>query len=397
MRSRPRSVAFLFLNASLSCLLNRRGCLSTSFIEHFSKIEDPRILKKCEHKLIDILVIAVCATICRFDESWDSVEEFGNERKDWFKKFLDLPNGIPSHDTFRRVFLLLNPSALNTCFVEWANSMREKIPDEIIAIDGKTLAGSRDGDIRKKGVHIVSAWANENKLILGQLKVDEKSNEITAIPKLLDLLDIKGCTVTIDAMGTQREIAKKIIEGEGDYVLGLKGNQGTLLDDVKTYIDDQLAPDINEKNYQILETTDADHGRIETRKFYLFTEIDWLEQRPNWAGLHGIAAIDSIVENKGKISTERRYFITSHTDVLKFSKSARAHWGIENSVHWILDVSFNEDNSTRKKGHSPENCAVLRHVVLNLLKREKSRKISVNRKRMMACIRPDYLEKIIFG
>ena len=371
--------------------------LNTGIIEYFSKIKDPRILKKCEHKLIDILVIVVCATICRFDESWESVEEFANEREDWFKKFLELPNGIPSHDTFRRVFLLLDPVGLNTCFIEWASSMREKIPNETIAVDGKTLAGSKDGEIRKKGVHVVSAWANHNNLILGQLKVDEKSNEITAIPKLLDLLDIKGCTVTIDAMGTQKEIAKKIVAGEADYILGLKGNQGNLLDNVKTFIDDEIKTSVPGENFQKIETTDADHGRIEIRKFYLFTQLDWLEQKTDWAELNGIGAIDSVVEKNGKITKERRYFITSLVDVVKFSNSSRAHWGIENSVHWILDVAFNEDNSTRRKGNAPENSAVLRHIVLNLLKKEKTRKISINRKRGMACLRTDYLEKIIFG
>lgn len=370
---------------------------STGLIEHFSKIEDPRIIKKCDHLLIDILVIAVCASICRFDESWEAVEEFANEREDWFKKFLKLPNGIPSHDTFRRVFLLLSPESLHSCFQEWANSLRTPSLSDTVAIDGKTLAGSKDGEIRKRGIHVVSAWSSMNKLVLGQLKVDEKSNEITAIPKLLELLDLKGCTVTIDAMGTQKNIVEKIVEGKADYLLGLKGNQGDLHGDVKTFIDDQLKGQVTDKTYKTAQTTDSDHGRIETRTFHLFNNISWLTQAAAWKGLAGIGAVDSLIEKSGKITHERRYFITSLNNIEKFSQSVRAHWGIENSLHWVLDVAFNEDRLTQKKGNAPENSNVIRHIVLNLLRAEKSRKTSINRKRGMACLRLDYLEKVIFG
>ena len=205
--------------------------MSSSLVEHFSDINDPRMIKKCDHLFIDILVIAVCASLCRFDESWKSIEDFALLREDWLKKFLKLPNGIPSHDTIRRVFLLLNPVEFQECFQNWASSFKKKVTGETIAIDGKALRGSRDDSLGKKAIYMVSAWANENQMVLGQVKVDDKSNEITAIPKLLEILDVAGCTVTIDAMGTQKKIAEKIIENKADYILGLKGNQGNLHDD----------------------------------------------------------------------------------------------------------------------------------------------------------------------
>jgi predicted transposase YbfD/YdcC len=371
--------------------------MNSNLVEHFSKVKDPRVIGRCDHLLVDIIVIAVCASLCRCDESWEQVEEFGNIKKDWFKKFLELPNGIPSHDTIRRLFLLIDPIELQKCFFEWADNFRNKIAGETIAIDGKASRGSRDISLDKKAIYTVSAWAVENELVLGQVKVNEKSNEITAIPKLLELLDVSGCTVTIDAMGTQKSIAKNITDKEADYILGLKGNQGNLHDDVKTYINDQLDEKITDKSHQEKLTVDADHGRIEERKFHLFTDIDWLEQKPDWAGLAGIGVVESTIEKNGKTSFERRFYITTLICIEKFSKSVRGHWGIENGLHWILDVAFNEDKSTRRKGESPANSAVLRHITLNLLKSEKSKKISINRKRQMACLLPDYLEKIIFG
>ncbi len=371
--------------------------MNSSLVDNFSKIQDPRMVNKCAHNLIDVLVIVVCASLCRFDESWKSIEDFGNLRKSWLAKFLELPNGIPSMDTMRRVFLLINPLEFQKCFYEWADNFREKITGETIAIDGKCSRGSRDDNLGKKAIHTVSAWANENQLILGQVKVDEKSNEITAIPKLLELLDVAGCTVTIDAMGTQKKIAEKIIDGKADYVLGLKGNQSTLHDDVKTYIDDQLDVKITDESHQMKETTDADHGRVEERKFHLFTEVDWLEQRPDWKGLTGIGVVESTVEKNGKTSFERRFYITSLNCIDRFAKGVREHWGVENSLHWTLDVAFNEDKSTRKKGNSPANSAVLRHITLNLLKKEKTLKRSINTKRSHACMNLDYLEKVVFG
>jgi predicted transposase YbfD/YdcC len=374
--------------------------MSSSLIEHFSKVKDPRVVNRCEHRLIDIIVIAVCATICRCDESWEQVEEFGNIKKDWFQKFLELPNGIPSHDTFRRVFLLINPVELQSSFFDWANSFRNILTGETIAIDGKASRGSRDIGLNKKAIYTVSAWAVENQLVLGQVKVAEKSNEITAIPKLLELLDVSGCTVTIDAMGTQKAIAKNIVDNDADYILGLKGNHGNFHDDVKTYINDQLdnqTSELKDETQQTKETADADHGRLEERKFHLFTDLDWLEQRLDWAGLSGIGVVESTVERNGKTSFERRFYITTLTCIEAFSKGVREHWSIENSLHHTLDVAFDEDRSTRKKGDSPANSAVLRHIALNLLKKEKSKKVSINRKRAMACLLPEYLEKIVFS
>jgi predicted transposase YbfD/YdcC len=371
--------------------------LNSSLVDNFSKIKDPRMTNKCSHNLIDILVIVVCASLCRFDESWESIEDFGHLRKKWFNNFLELPNGIPSMDTMRRVFLLINPVEFQKCFYEWANNFREKISGETIAIDGKCSRGSRDDKLGKKAIHTVSAWANENQLVLGQVKVDEKSNEITAIPKLLELLDIAGCTVTIDAMGTQRKIAENIIDNKADYILGLKGNQGTLHKHVKSYINDQLNVEITDKNYQFKETSDTAHGRIEKRKFHLFSKIDWLKQRTDWKGFEAVGVVESTVERNKKISYERRFYITSLNCINKFSKGVREHWGVENSLHWTLDVAFNEDKSTRKKGNSPANSTVLRHITLNLLKKEKTLKRSINTKRSHACMNLDYLEKVVFG
>lgn len=371
--------------------------VSTSLVEHFSKIKDPRIINKCDHKLIDILVIVVCASLSRFDDSWQSIEDFGNLREEWFKKFLELPNGIPSMDTMRRVFLLIDPVEFQSFFHGWASVFRSKITGETVSVDGKCSRGSRDEAAGKKAIHTVSAWANENELVLGQVKVDEKSNEITAIPKLLKLLDIAGCTVTIDAMGTQKKIATDIIDNKADYILGLKGNQGNLHDDVKTYINDQLDVKITDDSHQTKKTVDGDHGRIEERKFHLFTNLNWLEQKDDWAGLSGIGVVESSVEKKGKSSFERRFYITTHTCIDKFSKGVREHWGVENSLHWTLDVAFNEDRSTRRKGNSPANSTVLRHITLNLLKKEKTLKRSINTKRSHACINLDYLEKVVFG
>ena len=250
--------------------------MSSSLIENFSNMKDPRILKKCDHLLIDILVVTVCASLCRFDESWESIEDFAHLKKDWLQK---LPNGVPSYDTIRRVFLLLNPVEFQDCFQNWANSFLKKIDGETIAIDGKALKGSCDNTLGRKAIYMVSAWASENKIVLGQVKVNEKSNEITAIPKLLELLDTTGCTVTIDEMGTQTKIAEKIIENKAGYILGLKGNQRNLHDDVTTHVNDQLDGEITDKSYQSKETTDADHGRIEIRKFYLFSDLDWPDKK----------------------------------------------------------------------------------------------------------------------
>jgi predicted transposase YbfD/YdcC len=370
---------------------------STSLVDHFSKVKDPRMVNKCNHLLVDIIVIVVCASLCRYDESWEQIEEFGNIRKSWFKKFLKLPNQIPSHDTMRRVFLLLDPVHLQESFYNWASELRSYIAGETIAIDGKASRGSRDISLDKKAIYTVSAWAVENELVLGQVKVNEKSNEITAIPKLLELLDVSGCTITIDAMGTQRSIAKDITDKKADYILGLKGNQGNLHDDVKTYINDQLDEKITDESHQEKLTVDADHGRHEQRKFHLFTNIDWLEQKPDWAGLAGVGVVESTIEKKGQISFERRFYITSLICIEKFSKSVRGHWGIENGLHWTLDVAFNEDKSTRRKGEAPANSAILRHITLNVLKQDKTKKMSINRKRQRACIDLDYLQTLVFG
>ncbi|MEI8347406.1 MAG: ISAs1 family transposase [Pseudomonadota bacterium] len=372
---------------------------AASLIEHLSSIQDPRMLAKTDHDLVDIIVITVCATICHCDDSWESIEEFGQERKTWLKQFLPLKNGIPSHDTFRRIFLLLNPEDLQKCFMEWTKDLQTITAGEVVAIDGKTPRGSFDNQLGNRAIHSVSAWATENQLVLGQIKVDTKSNEITAIPKLLDLLEVKGCVITIDAMGTQTEIAAKIIEKKADYLLALKGNQGDLHQAVEYYFNDALKNNFRGIRHTQYETVDGDHGRIETRRYYKVKDINWLDKKNDWAGLSGIGMVLSEVEKNGAMTQEKRYFITSlKGDAEEMGKASRKHWGIENTLHWSLDVSLREDECRRRKGHLPMNSAIIRRMVINLLKKESSNKRkSINGRRLKACLNENYLLKVLLG
>jgi predicted transposase YbfD/YdcC len=300
---------------------------------------------------------------------------------------LKLLNGIPSHDTFERVFSLIDPKEMERCFFLWTGAVSELTKGEIVSIDGKTLRGSRNAE--NKAIHMVSAWANRNRMVLGQVKTDEKSNEITAIPMLLDMLELKGCIVTIDAMGCQKAITRKITEKNADYVLGLKGNQESIHDDVRLYFE-------NEKVAQTVTTREKGHGRIETRSYFLETELDWLYQKPGWAGLTAIGAVKSRVWEKDVLREETRYFITSLREVKPFAEAVRGHWCIENSLHWTLDVAFNEDNSRIRKDNSGENFAVIRHIALNLLKQDDA-KMSVKARRHRCAYDDDYLCKILFS
>jgi predicted transposase YbfD/YdcC len=372
--------------------------LSPRIVDHFSDIEDPRIERNKLHKLIDILTITICAVVCNAD-TWEDIEEFGKAKEGWFRKYLELANGIPSHDTIRRVFIRLKPEQLQSSFLSWVRALRHTEGGaELIAIDGKTARRSFDSVGNKPAIHMVSAWANKNRLVLAQVKVEDKSNEIEAIPQLLDLMEIEGCIVTIDAMGTQKKIAQRIREGKADYVLALKANQGTLLEDVKLYLDDALARNFRDVPYDSHTTVEKDHGRFEKREYWVSSELSWLPEVKAWKDMQSIGMVRATRQIKGESRTETRYYISSlPADAKGFAEAVRAHWGVENSLHWVLDIAFREDESRIRKDNSPENFAVLRHIALNLIRQEKSSKRSVKGRRLKAGWDNSYLERVLFG
>jgi predicted transposase YbfD/YdcC len=333
-------------------------------------------------------------------DNWEDVEEFGKAKIAWFQTFLELPNGIPSHDTFTRVFARLDPEQFQACFIGWISAVSEVIGGQVIAIDGKVLRRSQDQGIGKAAIDMVSAWASVNRLVLGQVKVDEKSNEITAIPQLLAALEISGCIVTIDAMGCQTEIAEKIIEREADYVLALKENQGNLYEDVAGLFADLEDSQYKAYEYDYEKTVNKGHGRIEVRECWTISDPEILRHLrgfANWKRLTAVSRIRSqrwVGEEK---SCEDRYHLASITEAKRVLWAARSHWGIENELHWTLDIAFDEDHCRVRKGHGPENFALLRHIALNLLKQEKTCKRSIQGKRLLAGWKPDYLLKVLVG
>jgi len=370
---------------------------SKSLIDHFNSITDPRIERTKLHLLIDIIVITICAVICGA-KTWESIELVGKEKYEWFSKFLKLPNGIPSSDTFRRVFILLNPLQFKNCFLDWIKAIRNTIKGEIIPIDGKTLRRSFDKSSNKACIHMVSAWAGKNQMVLGQIKTEEKSNEITAIPQLLKLLEIENCIVTIDAMGCQKDIAKDIIVGKGDYVLALKGNQGTLREETESYFDYCIETNFKDVKYEYYKESDVGHGRFEKREYWMATTLDWYVDRHLWNGLNAVVMVKAEREIDGKKTIETRYYITSlSSDAKKVAEAVRSHWGIENSLHWVLDLTFREDDCRMRVGDLPENFAMVRHIVLNLLKQEQSVKKSLVQKQFKAALSNEYLSKVFFG
>ena len=373
----------------------------------FSELEDPRMGGKIRHKLLDIILLVLCAVLCGAD-TWVDVENFGKGRREWFGEFLELPNGIPSHDTFGRVFALLFPKGLEAGFVTWVQSVAQVLAGEVVAIDGKTLRRSYDSASDTAAIHMVSAWASRNSMVLGQLKTEAKSNEITAIPELLKVLELKGCIVTLDAMGCQKKIAAQIVEQGADYVLGLKGNQSNLHEAVEERFEEvrQQEPqhgegDDSEVDYY--ERTEKGHGRVETRRCWILPADKELPDYENWENLKTLVCIESersVADDQPKgldeTTTESRYFISSlDCSAEQMAVAVRLHWGIENSVHWVLDVAFREDECRVRAGHAAENLSIIRRLTMNLLKHEKSAKVGIRAKRLKAAWDDDYLSKAL--
>ncbi|MDA0265154.1 MAG: ISAs1 family transposase [Chloroflexi bacterium] len=366
-----------------------------SITSYFSSLEDPRSDHTRRHKLIDIVTIAICGVICGAD-SWVDLEIFGKSKVGWLKGFLELPGGIPSHDTFGRVFSLLDSQQFRDCFSAWVQAVSALNQGQVIAIDGKTVRRSHDKSLGRSAIHMVSAWASENRLVLGQTKVAEKSNEITAIPELLALLDVSGCIVTTDAMGCQKEIASLIIEDSGDYVLALKENQGQLYQEVKELFEDE---DLVAQVGDFHQTVNKGHGRLERRRCWGIADrecLSFLNSSGAWRGLRSVAKVTGERRIGGKVSIESRYFISSLPgDAKQLLWAVREHWGIENSLHWVLDIAFREDESRVRKGHGPENLATMRHMALNMIRRETSSKGGVKARRLRAGWDEDYLLKVL--
>lgn len=371
---------------------------NASIISHFASIPDPRLNRRKRHQLGDIFFIALCGVMCGADD-WVAIEAFGKIKLAWFTEVLGLKHGIPSHDTFGDVFGMIDTQLFSECFSRWVADLVVLSGGEIIAIDGKCLRRSVDKANGKAAIHMVSAWACKNQLVLAQQKVDDKSNEITAIPNLLMQLNIQGAVVTLDAMGCQTKVAQQIIEKGGDYLLSLKGNQGNLHQDVKLFFETESSrPAIGSEAFE------GGHGRIESRAVRASAEIDWLKARhPDWVGLKSIVAVTAKRQFKGKgeakVTEETRYFISSldATDPPRLGHIVRAHWGIENQLHWVLDCAFDEDTRRNREGNSAANMAIIRHIALNLVRAEKTAKVGMHTKRKMAGWSDDYLLQLLTG
>lgn len=375
------------------------GVRKIGLVTFFLGVEDPRLQRGRRHRLLDIMVIAVCAVVCG-SRGWTDIEEWGEAHEKWLRTFLKLPHGIPSADTFARVFSIINGEEFERCFSKWAQAVNEASGGKLIAIDGKTIRRSFNAAAQKCAIHLVSAWSIENQVVLAQVKVSEKSNEITAIPRLLDLLNLKGTTVTIDAMGCQRDIALRIVDKGGDYVFSLKGNQETIHEEVIEFFENGRKSDFKEINHDTWEITEKGHGRIEER-FYLQTgEVNWMEDKGKWKGLSSIGLVDAKRIVGEKVSSETRYFLSSlPQDAEKFAKAVRGHWSIENGLHWCLDVVMQEDQSRIRIKNAAENFSVLRRIALNLLKKAPHRKkrISMALKGRRCGWDHDYLLKVLFS
>ena len=376
---------------------------TTDFIAHFSILPDPRVERTKDHELLNILTIALCAAIGGAD-GWVQMEEFGKAKRAFFKSFLDLPHGIPSHDTFNRVFEALDARALERCLLNWVAALSEDLAGEVVAIDGKALRRSLDRRRSQHPLHLVSAWAAESGLVLGQVATAEKSNEITAIPELVEMLDLKGSTVTIDALGCQKDIAGKIIEKQADYVLAVKDNQPLLHQDVQRIMAEaqERGDPVGCRHYQTLE---KEHGRIESRQVWCTSTQGrrWLgDQDQEWPGLASVVMIEAQRTVDGRTSVEQRYYISSRSGTETHAAKhlghiIRQHWAIENRLHWVLDMAFDEDRCRVRRGQGARNLAVLRKIALNLLRRETTSKVGVQSKRRKAGWNDGYLLKVLAG
>lgn len=358
-------------------------------LKYFSELQDPRVERNREHVLEEILLMAVAAVLSGA-ESWNDMEDYGHAKRDWLQTFLELPGGIPSHDTFNRVFAALDAEEMEKGFLAWVSSIAQLTAGEVVAIDGKSLRGTREAG-KKAIVHMVSAWANSNNLVLAQRKVEEKSNEITAIPRLLEVLELSGTVVTIDAMGCQRAIAQQIMEKRADYVLAVKENQGHLLDGIKDSFQ-MLSAD------SVAEEIDCGHGRVERRRCSVIADTSLVEKAAEWASLQGLVRIEAERYHKATGETERetRYYITSlGPDAARLNSAIRQHWGIENKLHWVLDVGFGEDLSRKRAGHAAQNFSLINRIALNLLKQDKSSKRGIKGKRLKAGWNHGYLLKLL--
>ena len=374
------------------------GVEDANLMEHFSSLEDPRRAQGRRHNLLDIVAMTICAVVAGA-EGWDDVELFARCKVQWFRRFLELPNGIPCSDTFARVFARLDPDRFRDCFRAWASSAHRLTQGEVIAVDGKTLRRSHDRRADKEAIHMVSARATENSLVLGQARTDAKSNEITAIPELLRLPEVSGCIVSIDAMGCRKEIARTILERGADYVLAVKGNQGRLYGDLRDLFEGAEESGYEGVPHAWATTLNKGHGRIERRECRTTGDRscpECLSTAGHWPGLRSIGMVRSERRRGEYVSVETRYYISGlESDARKLLGAARSHWGIENSVHWVPDVSFREDESRVRTGNAPENLATMRHTALNLLRQDRHSKRSVKAKRKLAAWDNDYLLSIL--
>jgi len=379
------------------------------FLTHFASVNDPRLKHNKRHNLCDILFIAVCAVLCGANHCV-AIADFAKARKDWLRLFVPLEGGTPSHDTFSRVLSLLDPKEFELCFVRWTNAIHETtngevvpIDGEVVPIDGKTVRRSFDRATGQSAIHMVSAWGSANGITLGQVKVEDKSNEIKAIPKLLEMLDIKGRIVTVDSLGTQKVIAAQIISQQGDYMMAVKDNQPHLAADITAFFERNRANHFLDGNADTLphdchQTLDADHGRIEKRKCWCSSVLSDIENATQWKGLQTIVLVESERTYQGRTSLEQRYYISSlPMNAKKSLETVRTHWAIENSLHWVLDVTFREDECRIRKGSGPQIKSALNRIVINLCKTNTTRNVATSRKRNMASWDDEFLAELITG
>jgi predicted transposase YbfD/YdcC len=388
-------VALLWAMSRMTAADREREELTASILGYFARVPDPRVERTRLHSLTDILALSLCAVICGAD-SFCAIEEFGHARKEWLQTFLRLRHGIPTHDTLGRVFAALDAEALGEAFRRWVVAVARLTKGEVVAIDGKTLRRSFDEAGSSAFVHMVSAWASNNGVVLGQVKTEEKSNEITAIPRLLKLLELKGCLVTIDAMGCQKQIAAEIQGRGADYLLAVKDNQPTLSAEIAMILE-HCRRDAPAYGADFHETRNTGHGRSEIRRCWTTDMVESLSQQGDWPGLRSLVMIESDRTVAGTTSTERRHYISSRRELSaeKALEAARLHWGIENQLHWVLDVVFREDDCRVRAGNAAENFAVMRHLALNLLKSLKDIKLSVRLRRMRAAWNQDFLLQVL--